>query len=241
MTGRWRQVEKAASATNAWCIWRKTSYDGRRKRGSESDVSDRDESFAQLVRLNVSKERMMKNMMSSLTIYGIYCYGIRMSFLNDGFSNLYIDYVKNSKLPGSIESNKIASHEILLFVLQPLSSVYQENVRKVRRLQFSSQFRCCNVWRNRYSASIHTNDIIIEHQATLMTAWSIAKCNYFATKLLKYAIHTWIELFQSVFTFWSIHIRKSTQIFWILMAKRASRSSASTLVETMNGCRQEIV
>ncbi len=33
-----------------------------------------------------------------------------MSSLNDDFSDLYIDHVKNSKLPGSIGSNKIASH-----------------------------------------------------------------------------------------------------------------------------------
>jgi len=32
-------------------------------------------------------------------------------FLERRFSNLYIDYVKNSKLSGSIESNKIAFHE----------------------------------------------------------------------------------------------------------------------------------
>lgn len=48
--------------------------------------------------------------MSSLTIYGIYCYGMGMSSLDDDFSNLYIGYVKNSKLPASIGSNKIASH-----------------------------------------------------------------------------------------------------------------------------------
>ncbi len=186
MTGRWRQVEKAASAANAWCIRRKTSYDGRRKRGSESDVSDGDESSAQLVRSDVSKERMMKGVMSSLTIYRIYCSGMGMSSLDDDFSDLYIGYVKNFKLPGSIGSNKIASHGVLLFVLQPLSPVYQENVRKVRRLQFSPQVRCCNVWRNRYSASVHTNGIIIEHQAALMTAWSIAERNYFTTKSSEY-------------------------------------------------------
>jgi hypothetical protein len=48
--------------------------------------------------------------MSSLTIYRIYCHGMGMSSLDDGFSDLYIGYVKNSKLPGSIGSNKIASH-----------------------------------------------------------------------------------------------------------------------------------
>ncbi len=186
MTGRWRQVEKAASAANAWCIWRKTSYDGRRKRGSESDVSDGDESSAQLVRFDVSKERMMKGVMSSLTIYGIYCYGMGMSSLDDGFSDLYIGYVKNSKLPGSIKSNTIASHGFYcLYHSLSLLSV-KKIVRKVCRLQFSPQFRCCNVWRNRYSASIHTNDIIIEHQATLMTAWSIAERNCFTTKSSEY-------------------------------------------------------
>ncbi len=34
-----------------------------------------------------------------------------MSSLDDGFSDLYIGCVKNSKLPGSIKSNKIAFHE----------------------------------------------------------------------------------------------------------------------------------
>ncbi len=70
-----------------------------------------DESSAQLVRFDVSKERMMKSVMSSLTTYRIYCYDMRMSFLNDASRIFYIDYVKNSKLSGFIESNKIASHE----------------------------------------------------------------------------------------------------------------------------------
>ncbi len=47
-----------------------------------------DESSAQLVRFDVSKECMMKSMMS-LTIYQIYCYDMKMSFLNDA-SQIFI-------------------------------------------------------------------------------------------------------------------------------------------------------
>lgn len=108
--------------------------------GSLALIFPADGSSAQLVRFDVSKERLMEGVMSSLTIYRIYCYVMGMPSLDDASRIFYIGYVKNSKLPGSIGSNKIASHGVLLFVLQPLSPVYQENVRQVRRLQFSPKF-----------------------------------------------------------------------------------------------------
>ncbi len=54
---------------------------------------------------------MIKNVMSFLTTYWIYCYDMKMSFLNDASWIFYIDYVKNSKLSDFIEFNKIAFHE----------------------------------------------------------------------------------------------------------------------------------
>jgi hypothetical protein len=78
--------------------------------GSLALIFPADGSSAQLVRFDVSKERMMEGVMSSLTTYRIYCYGMGMPSLDDASRIFYIGYVKNSKLPGSIRSNKIASH-----------------------------------------------------------------------------------------------------------------------------------